>query len=170
MMIGRVLSSEVTENKNGELPVLMLEVELSDADDIQHVEWFRQPGDDAGIPPNTSVLVDDLGSAWKVGFAADDGVLPGCEAGEREIYSWANGKRIANVKCKADGTVEAGLEAQDFVAMAAKVDTFISDIVTLLTTWSVIPQDGGTALQTAAKALWLTPPESVASLNLKAEG
>lgn len=70
--------------------------------------------------------------------------------------------------------------ADDFVALAAKVDAFITQITDLLSGggeppyWVVVPTDGGGALQLAAKALWTiegggSPPDSVASSNLKAD-
>lgn len=43
----------------------------------------------------------------------------------------------------------------DFVALAAKVDTELAKILDLLQTWTVAPNDGGLALQTAAIALSL---------------
>lgn len=58
----------------------------------------------------------------------------------------------------SDGTVHLGeRDADDFVALASKVDAEIARIWDVLTTWTVAPQDGGAALQTAA----LTASEGV---------
>ena len=52
-----------------------------------------------------------------------------------------------------DGTLHlAERDAADFVALASKVDTEIARLWTVLTTWTVVAQDGGAALQTAAIA------------------
>lgn len=57
--------------------------------------------------------------------------------------------------------------ATDYVALASKVDAEIARIWDLLTTWSVAPNDGGGALQTAANAE--SPNvESVAATKVKA--
>jgi hypothetical protein len=85
---------------------------------------------------------------------------------------------VSSVKVANDGTVkvnegksgkiEAGT-ASDFVAMAAKVDSFISGVDEVLRSWTVAPQDGGLALQDAYKLKFLTAPASVASSNIKGD-
>jgi hypothetical protein len=66
-------------------------------------------------------------------------------------------------------TSDGSASADDFVALSAKVDAILADVITLLTSWTVKAADGGLALQAAAKLLWPIPPGSVASTNLKAD-
>jgi hypothetical protein len=56
-----------------------------------------------------------------------------------------------------------------FVAMAAKVDDFITKLDTVFNTWVPVLQDGGTALQTKYQAIFSAPPATTASTNLKAD-
>lgn len=92
---------------------------------------------------------------------------------KEDLSSGVFGKeKAAQIRAKGS-TVEVvsngAPSALDFVAMSTKVDAQLTEIRTLLTTWTVAPNDGGAALKTAAAALWLTPPSSVASSNLKAD-
>jgi phage gp45-like len=57
-----------------------------------------------------------------------------------------NGSSI--VKVKADGTIEIGSQGGTFVPLALKSD--VQAIKTVLTTWTVVPTDGGGALKTKA--------------------
>jgi hypothetical protein len=60
--------------------------------------------------------------------------------------------------------------AADFVALAAKVDDFISKLDAIFRTkWVPVANDGGAALKTAYATDFLTPPASTASTNLKAD-
>lgn len=60
--------------------------------------------------------------------------------------------------------------AQDFVALAAKVDDFISRLDHVIrTAWVVAPTDGGAALKAAYASEFSTAPDSVAATKLKTE-
>ena len=63
-----------------------------------------------------------------------------------------------------------GAEPADFVALASKVDAFISTLDTLFRTgWVVAPSDGGAALKAAYAAAFGSPPASVASDVVKSD-
>jgi hypothetical protein len=169
MKIGRVISSELTTNRDGERKVLMLTVEIAEAGDLQAVELFRQPGDECRPNEDATVLIADLGDAWRVAVAADDGIEPEAEAGERGIYASDAGVKKSQVMCKKDGTIEAGLNASEMVALASLVHSQISDMLQA----GVGAGGPGAANFTAAKAAWnlifVPPMTGVASANLKAE-
>lgn len=68
-----------------------------------------------------------------------------------------------------DGTLHLGAKAPgDWVALASKTDAEIARIWQVLTTWTVVSQDGGAALQTAAIAAEAAV-QSVASSAVKCE-
>lgn len=169
MKIGRVITSEVAPNRDGEKPVLLLKVEISDPDDQQTVEYIQSAGDDYNPPPGVTVFISEVGEAWKIAIGADDGIEPESAAGEREIYAHLDGEKKGRVKCKTDGIVEAGSEDLDFVAQSGKVDQIIADIMDVFTNWLPVSMDGGAALKTAWGLKFPTPPDSVASVNLKSE-
>jgi hypothetical protein len=169
MRIGRVLSSEIEKNRDGETNVIMIRCEISDENDIQDVELFRQPGIDARPTEDTTLLLDDVGESWQVAMSADDNIEPSVEPGEIAIYAAENGAKTAQVKCKLDGTIEAGLADLKLVAIAEKVDAFIDKVEQLFSSWTPVPQDGGAALKVIAASTFANPTETVASSNLKAE-
>jgi hypothetical protein len=169
MIIGRVIDSEIVENRDGDAKVILIRAEISDPDDLQHVEVFRQPGIDAHPSEGSALLIANVGAAWKVAIASDDNIEPEVKPGEIAIYSVDNGAKAAQVYCKDDGSIEAGLSNLSAVAIAAKVDKIISDIMSVFSSWVVAPNDGGAALKAAWASQFGTPPASVASSNLKAE-
>ena len=64
-------------------------------------------------------------------------------------------------------TINLGLASNtEFVALADKTDTELGKILSLLQTWTTVPNDGGAALKIAALAVSL---DSVAASKVKAE-
>lgn len=169
MIIGRVISSEVTENRETETKVLMLTVEVFAENDAQEVEFFRQPGIDFRPNADATVLIDQISEPWKVAVAADDNIEPSVEEGEIAIYASDGAAKLSQVRCKADGTVEVGLAGLELVAMASKVHSQISNMLQA----GAGAGGPGAANFTAAKAAWdliaIPPLTGVASSNLKAE-
>jgi hypothetical protein len=65
----------------------MVQVEITDTKDIQDVEIVTQAGEDSSPPDGSDVVIIDISSAFRIAVAADDGIEPTVEAGEKEIYS-----------------------------------------------------------------------------------
>jgi len=170
MIIGRVISSEVEENRDTESKVLMLKVEVFEENDTQEVEYFRQPGIDVRPNAEATVLIDQVSEPWKVAAAADDNIEPSVAEGEIAIYASDGETKLSQVHCKADGTVDAGLAGLEFVAIASKIHTQVSNMLQA----GAGAGGPGAANFTAAKATWdliaIPPLTGVASSNLKAEG
>lgn len=168
MRLGRVISSEITENRDGEKKVLLLKVEISEAGDDQTVEYFQAAGVDYRPTEDVTVIITDLGDAYKIAIGADDGIEPEAAEGEHEIYAHQGGQKKGRLKCNLDNTVQAGA-GDDFVAQSGKVDQFISDIYNMFSGWTPAPNDGGAALKTAFQDTFPMHPASVASSNLKGD-
>lgn len=174
--IGTVVGREIIENRDSENESRMLSVELSEANDVQSVEHINQNGEQTNPLDDTTVLVLELNPSWKLAIAINDlvDIDENLDPGEKKIYAVDSSNNIvSSIYLRNTGIVEVG-GGDQFVALANKVDSFISDVVDLLTGWTVLAQDGGAALQTEAKALWDvgmggTPPSTVASSNLKAD-
>ena len=81
------------------------------------------------------------------------------------------GVNTFTIKLNASSELELGSSGLDYVALAAKVDSFITKIDTLIrTTWTPVSNDGGAALKTAyTTTTYPTPPASVAATKVKAE-
>ena len=105
--IGTVRGSEVIENKDADEKSRMLQVELTNADDLQSIEQIGQVGEDSNPQPDARVIVIDLGPAYRVAVASSDDVEPSVSEGEKEIYSYdASGNKLATIILKSDSHVE----------------------------------------------------------------
>lgn len=106
ILIGRVTGYQVAKNKDGENNVLLLQVEISEPDDVQTVELFRHAGVDYNPPSGSRVFVLQIDPSWKIAVACDDGIEPTSLPDEYEIYGSANGAKVSRVKCDREGNVE----------------------------------------------------------------
>lgn len=147
-------------------------------------DGFAPSGDDSPpLPGDTAALEEGVesGTVQATGYHDNDN-SPVADPGAKRLTARnSDGVQVAEVWIKGDGSITikgvgpgsgdvnlAG--AVDFVALAAKVDAFISAFDTLMrTTWIPVPLDGGAALKVAYAAAFLTPPVSVAAEKVKAE-
>ncbi len=104
--VGTVRGREIRKNRNGSADVLLLQVEISDADDIQTVELMTQAGDEYSPVDGSRVLLVQLGPAWVVAVTADDLIPPEIAAGERRTYSQDGGTRKASIYWRTSGQLE----------------------------------------------------------------
>lgn len=104
--IGKVTGREVIKNRDGQNDRLMLQVEITDSDDIQTVELRNQYGEDNNPVNGSQVLIIDMGSAFKVAIAAEDGITPSMNPGEKKIYSVSGAAIAAFINFLASGILE----------------------------------------------------------------
>lgn len=135
--IGTVRGYEVTENKDSDTPTRMLQVELTNAEDLQSIEMMEPPGEDSNPQPGTRVLVLDLGPAYRVTVATDDGVTPDAGVGEKKLYSYdSSGNVLAYVYFRSDGVLEVNGNsdyAVSYTKMKEAFDELKSDFNDLVT-------------------------------------
>lgn len=178
--IGTVVGSEITKNKDGDDNVRLLQVELTNADDIQTVEQMRRAGEDSNPQPGARVIVLDLAPSYRVAVAEEDGIEPTVAAGEKEFYSYDDAlAKQAHIRILANGDVEIN-DNTDFAVRYNELETAFNDlqaelddtitrlnaVTTLLKTWAVLPQDGGLALQSQAQADFMVDvPASAADIT-----
>jgi hypothetical protein len=105
MDIGRVTGYGIGKNKEGEVNTLLLQVEVSEPDDVQTIELFKSGGLDYNPPTNATVIVLSVTDALQIAVAVNDGVAPESEPGEIEIFSVAEyaGEKKARMKFFTDG-------------------------------------------------------------------
>lgn len=101
--IGKVTGSRVGENRDGGENVRLLQIVLTDDNDVQEVELYQPAGVDSNPVNNSMVLVLPAGQAWKIVVAVNDGVEPMVGRGEYKIYSSADGTILASVYVNSDG-------------------------------------------------------------------
>lgn len=105
-MIGIVTGSQLNKNKDGDSLVLLLQVQLTDPDDIQSIEFMRGSNIETKPPKDSAIYIVEAGKAYKIAVAVDDGVLPDPTLleGEIEHYSSVSGNRIGKHRIKVDGS------------------------------------------------------------------
>lgn len=123
MLIGRVTGFEIGQNQDGDEDVLLLQVEMTESDDVQTVELFNPGGRDYNPTTNSQVIVLPISDALQIAVAVSDGITPESEPGEVEIYSADSygGSKKAKIKWLVDGT----LKLNEGVKAAARVNDSI---------------------------------------------
>jgi hypothetical protein len=110
MIVGRVAGQSNTLYADGDTQVSVLDVVLTEGDDVQSVELYNPAGIDANPLDDSSVVVSSISSAWKVAIGIDDSITPERDRGEIEIYSAALvgvvPTKKAAVRCLNDGKIE----------------------------------------------------------------
>lgn len=167
MEIGTVKSTSIDNNQDSKKKFIILEVEVSESDDIQDVQLVSLSGIKSRPETGERVFILDFGGGLKIGVAVEDNIETDKEEGERDLYSTENGERKASITLKKNGDVIFN-DGSDYAALASKVDDFISRLDTVIrTSWIVAQQDGGGALKTAYTTEFVQPPNSVGSGSVK---
>ena len=131
MLSGVIKGKEISVNKNGTHAVLLLKVEVTDPNDIQTVELMSQAGVDCSPVIGSKVTMVQVGEAWKIAVATNDGIIPEVSEGEYEIYSSANGVKQVKIRCKNDGKINISNASESFNTL---FDDLIDTIINIVTT------------------------------------
>jgi hypothetical protein len=107
---GVVTGWEIRKNRDGAAPKRLLQVIVSDPEDVQTVEWIGGQGEDDGIVLNSTVLIVPVGST-KYAFALDDGIQPAAADGEKKLYSIDSGAKAAEINLDKTGDIEIKAKA-----------------------------------------------------------
>lgn len=107
MEIGVVTGRTTAAHLNGEQPGRLLQVVLTDFNDIQTVE-MPQSGDEYNPPDGVRVVIERGGTAYPMAVTSDDSILPVMLPGGRRLYSTApdGGTVRAELRLHPDGKVE----------------------------------------------------------------
>lgn len=84
---GKIVGSSIGKNRDGTKNTRLLDVEITDPADIQTVELIGRSGAENNPPVGGRVIIAQVGSAWKIAIADDDGVEPSAGVGEKFLYS-----------------------------------------------------------------------------------
>lgn len=127
---GIIKGRKTGSNRDGGRDVLLLQVELTAADDVQTVELMQGAGDQYNPPDGSKVLVISNGQAYKIAIAVDDLTALSIEIGERAIRAVLDGTVKSSLLCKTDGNLvlNNGSDfAVQFSAMKTAFDSFVTD-------------------------------------------
>ena len=127
---GIITGREVTTNRDGENQRLMLQVQLTNSDDIQTVEYVSLPGQDENPIDGNRVYIIEVGETYKIGIAVDDGVTPDMDTGEKRLYSVSDAGVIqAFIKLLKTGIIEINGSA-DFAIRFNALNTALQSMLT----------------------------------------
>jgi phage gp45-like len=129
--IGKVTGREVVKNRDGGNNRLMLQVEITDSYDIQTIELRNQYGEDNNPVNGSQVLIIDIGSAFKMAIAAEDGITPSMNPGEKKIYSVSGAAIAAFINFLASGNIEINGNS-DFAVRFNALNTALQTMLTSL--------------------------------------
>lgn len=122
MAIGRILSSEIQTNRDGTRRVRVLQVEVTDPDDIQTVEYMQQSGEDTGPLPGQRVLIDSVGEAYKISTASEDNIEPEVAPGEKKIYSVSDDAIAAFIQLFVSGNIAVDAGSGELNINASRIN------------------------------------------------
>lgn len=155
MHSGVITGSEIGINMDGDFPARKLQVQVTDPDDIQTVELMLASGEDSNPPDGSSVVFATLGTAWNIGVAVSDGVIPSMQKGEKKIYSVSDGVIKAFINFLASGELDLNGNADYAVrynALKTAFDQLKSDFNALVAKYNAHfhPVSGSNTTVTAA--------------------
>ena len=144
-MIGTVRGYNIGENRDGTGNVLLLQVEMSDPDDIQTVEYMSGAGDDTIPPVGSLVTILSVGRAWKIAIASNDNISPTMSEGERKIYSSDGGVIQAFINFLSTGVLELNGNGNSAVTYSA-LNAALQGLVTAINAVFATKLDGAGAV------------------------
>ncbi len=103
---GIVKGQEIKKNLDGDQNVRILQVEITEPDDVQTIQQFTWPGDDNAPVDGDTVVILEISPAYKVVIGIQDQIDPEVDSGERKLYSQALGAIKAFIFLKKDGNME----------------------------------------------------------------
>lgn len=87
---GRVTGRQTAKNRDGAESVRLLQVVVTDRDDVQTVQLVSQTGEESNPPDGSVVVLVPAGPALKLAVAVLDRVPPDLAVGGKRIYSTAD--------------------------------------------------------------------------------
>lgn len=128
--VGVITGRTVKTNKDGKNPRLLLQVQMSNKDDVQTVEYVPQPGQDENPTNGSKVFIIQISESYKIAIGVDDGIEPGAATGEKWLYSLDDdGVVQALMKLLKSGIIEVNGNS-DFAVRFAALDTALQLLVT----------------------------------------
>jgi len=137
MTTGIITGYEIGKNKTGTKDVVLLQVRITDKDDIQTIELRNNPGVDSIPALGSRVVILQITPSWKIAVATSDNITSDSSDGEMRLYSQDADVIMAFMKLLKSGIIEIngnGDFAVRFNALDTALQAFITDLNTKLTT------------------------------------
>lgn len=117
--------TEVNRESGGPA-VRLLQVQITDHNDVQTVQLVGQAGEEVNPPNGSLVLLLPAGQGFKLAAGTDDGVVPIMDIGGKRLYAVnpTTAEVICDIQLKPDGTAIVANGAASFTMSPAGVFTF----------------------------------------------
>lgn len=129
---GKITGRTITTNRDGTNLRVMLQVQMTNPDDIQTVEYVSLPGQDENPIDGSRVFILEVGDSYKIAIAVDDGVTPAMATGEKRLYSVSDAGVIqAFINILKSGIIEVNGDADfavRFTALEAQMQIMVTAI------------------------------------------
>lgn len=145
MITGIITGYEIGRNKSGTKNVVLLQVRITDNDDIQTVELMNNPGDGSIPAIGSRVVIIQLGPAWKIGIAESDNIDSEIEDGEGHFYSQDSDEIKAWIKLLKSGIIELNGNT-DFAVRFSTLESGFNQLKSDFNSFLIHIHTGGTIL------------------------
>jgi hypothetical protein len=156
LISGKITGQSIGKNKDGQQNVRILQVQMTDGDDIRTVEMYCQAGEDTAPVVGDKVIIRRLGSGSNlVCESTKDLIEPDVEAGEKKLYSYVGTTIKAFIKWVKDGILELNGNA-DFAVRYTALETAFNQLKSDFDTHTQTVS-GGVAQPPTASTADITP-------------
>jgi phage gp45-like len=138
---GIITGREITKNKDGENDRVMLQVQVSNKDDIQTIEYVSLPGQDENPVDGSRIIIFEISPSYRVAIAVDEGVTPEMDEGEKRIYALSGSSVVSMIKLLKTGIIEINGNG-DFAVRWTALNTALQTFVTSLNAALATKEDG----------------------------
>lgn len=116
--------------KDSETNVRVLFLQITDATDLQEVEWINGPGEDSAPQIGSKILIVEIGRDYKLGIACDDGIEPEALDGEKILYSLdPTGAQVGYIKLSINPVSPVELNGNaDNAVRYSELETAFNDL------------------------------------------
>jgi GH15 family glucan-1,4-alpha-glucosidase len=136
---GKITGSSIEVNIDTENNVRMLDVEVTDENDVQGIEQVLFAGDDIGLVDGATAIILKVSEVFKIVIGVRDGIEPSMGEGERKIYSQSGGSIKAYTNYLKDGIQELNGN-NDFITafneMKTAFDQMKGDLNGIINAWN----------------------------------
>lgn len=127
LRVGIVTGRETVVNREtGGPSVRLLQVQITDHNDVQTVQLVGQAGEEVNPPNGTLVLVLPGGQAFKLSAGTSDWVVPIMDIGGKRLYALdpTTGEVSCDIRLNPDSSVTVANSLASFTMTAAGVFNF----------------------------------------------
>lgn len=143
---GFITGQSIGKNRDGENDVRLLQVEITEPDDVQEVQQVTWSGEDNAPSNGDMVVIIEISETYKIAIGVNDTIIPSVATGERKIYSQDGGAVKAYAYFKNNGNIQLN-GSGDFAVRFTALETAYDELQSKWNTFAAAYVPGGPAVQ-----------------------